>query len=275
MKHSLVASSSKYNHIKSYLYYCRLHHLCLERLQKCIDVQLYVQLLWIIGGRLAIAGVLHHRICLTHWGRVTDICVGNLTITGSDNGLSPWRRQAIIWTNGAVLLIGPLGTNFSQILIEMSICSFTKMHLEMPSGKWRPFCLGLNVLNHPPQTIRPRMVSSLWLCLWYIRTTSIFAYGGPSSLVGVGELIWWAGTWHYVFPFQPKNGWPTYFYQACQIVLATGMDKAATWDPCCQVVGGWRAVCGWYLCDFNWYRCWYMQVDYGDSVPPAQVQPGS
>ena len=34
--------------------------------------------------------------CLTHWGRVTHICVGKLTIIGSDNGLSPERRQAII-----------------------------------------------------------------------------------------------------------------------------------------------------------------------------------
>ena len=36
---------------------------------------------------------------LTHWGRVTHICVSKLTIIGSDNGLSPDRRQAIIWTN--------------------------------------------------------------------------------------------------------------------------------------------------------------------------------
>ena len=28
-------------------------------------------------------------VALTHWGRVTHICVGNLTIIGSDNGLSP------------------------------------------------------------------------------------------------------------------------------------------------------------------------------------------
>ena len=56
---------------------------------------------------------------LTHWGRVTHICVSNLTIIGSDNGLSPDRRQAIIWTNAGILLIGPLGTNFSEILIEI------------------------------------------------------------------------------------------------------------------------------------------------------------
>ena len=45
---------------------------------------------------------------LTHWGRVTHICVGNLTIIGSDNGLSPRRRQAITWTNVGILLTGPL-----------------------------------------------------------------------------------------------------------------------------------------------------------------------
>ena len=35
---------------------------------------------------------------LTHWGRVTQICVNKLTIIGSDNGLSPGRHQHIIWT---------------------------------------------------------------------------------------------------------------------------------------------------------------------------------
>ena len=86
-------------------------------------------------------------LILTHWGRVTHICVGKLAIIGSDNGLSPKRRQPIIWTNAGILLIGPLGTNFSEILIGCHTFSFTKMHLKMSSGKWRPFCLGLNVLN--------------------------------------------------------------------------------------------------------------------------------
>ena len=84
---------------------------------------------------------------LTHWGRVTHICVSRLTITGSDNGLSPGRRQAIIWTNAGILLIGPLGTNFSENLIEILTFSCTKMQLKVSSAKWRPFCLGLNVLN--------------------------------------------------------------------------------------------------------------------------------
>ena len=55
----------------------------------------------------------------TPWGQVTHICVHKLTIIGSDNGLSPRRRQAIIWTNDGILLIGPLGANLSEILIEI------------------------------------------------------------------------------------------------------------------------------------------------------------
>ena len=78
---------------------------------------------------------------------MTHICVGNRTIIGSDNGLSPGRRQAITWTNVGILLIGPLGTNFSEMSIEIHTFSFKKIHLKMSSGKWRPFCLGLNVLR--------------------------------------------------------------------------------------------------------------------------------
>ena len=89
----------------------------------------------------------HQDCCLTHWDRVTHICVSKLTIIGSDNGLAPGRRQAIIWTNAGMLLIGPLGTNFSEILIGIQAFSFTKIHLKMSSAIWRPFYLGLNVLS--------------------------------------------------------------------------------------------------------------------------------
>ena len=53
---------------------------------------------------------------LTHWGRVTHIWVRKQTIIGSDKGLSPGRRQAIIWTNAGMLLIQTLITNFNEIL---------------------------------------------------------------------------------------------------------------------------------------------------------------
>ena len=64
-----------------------------------------------------------HFTVITHWGRVTHICVSKLNVIGSDNGLSPGRRQAIIWTNTGILLIGAVGTNVSEILIR--ICTFS------------------------------------------------------------------------------------------------------------------------------------------------------
>ena len=87
-------------------------------------------------------------LLLTHWGRVTHICISKLTIIGSDNGLSPSRRQTIIWTKAGILLIRTFATNFSEILSEINTFSFKKMRLKMSSAKWRPFCLGLNVLTH-------------------------------------------------------------------------------------------------------------------------------
>ena len=35
----------------------------------------------------------------------------------------------------------------SEILIEIPTLSFKKMRLKVSSAKWRPFCLGLNVLS--------------------------------------------------------------------------------------------------------------------------------
>ena len=84
---------------------------------------------------------------LTHWGRVTHICVSKLNTIDSDNGLSPSGRQAVIWTNAGILLIRTLGTNCVEIIIKIHTFSFKKMHLKMSSGTWRPSCLGLNVLT--------------------------------------------------------------------------------------------------------------------------------
>ena len=92
---------------------------------------------------------------LTHWGRVTHICVSEQTIIGSDNALSPGRRQAIIWTNDGILLIEPLGTNFGELPIEILLFSFKKMRLKVSSAKWRLFPLGLNVLKIGLQNIFP------------------------------------------------------------------------------------------------------------------------
>ena len=56
---------------------------------------------------------------LTHWGRVTQYASNNYAIIGSDNGLSPDRRQDVIWTSAGILLTGPLGKHFSEILFEI------------------------------------------------------------------------------------------------------------------------------------------------------------
>ena len=93
----------------------------------------------------------HERVAsfqnvLIHWGRVKHICIGKLTTISSDDDLSGWR-QAIICTNAGILLIGPLGTNFSEILITIQIFSLNKIHLKISSAKYCSFCLGLNVLS--------------------------------------------------------------------------------------------------------------------------------
>ena len=54
---------------------------------------------------------------LTHRGRATHICISKLTVISSDNGLSPSRRQTIIWANAETLVIWHLGTNFIEIEI--------------------------------------------------------------------------------------------------------------------------------------------------------------
>ena len=84
---------------------------------------------------------------LTCWGRVMHLWVNKLTIIGSDNGLLPDRRRAIIWTNTGIFIIGPKGANFSEILIEILKFSFKKMHLKVLSAKLWPFCLSFNVFK--------------------------------------------------------------------------------------------------------------------------------
>ena len=71
------------------------------------------------------------------------IGISKLTIIGLDNGLSPCQRQAIIWTNAGILLIRLIGTNLSEILIEIHVFSFNKMHWKMLSVYCNIFVLAL------------------------------------------------------------------------------------------------------------------------------------
>ena len=89
-----------------------------------------------------------HKTCnWTHWDRVTQIYVGNLTIIGSNDGLCPGRHQAIIWTNAGMLFIGPLETNFSEILIKSPTSLFKKMHFKLSSAN-------VGAILSPPQCVK-------------------------------------------------------------------------------------------------------------------------
>ena len=92
---------------------------------------------------------------------MTHICVGKLTIIGSNNGLSPGRCQAIIWTNAGTLfnwtLRNKLQWNFnrnSYIFIQENTFEnvIRKMTAILSRGRWvkcacnyQPisFCCGL------------------------------------------------------------------------------------------------------------------------------------
>ena len=84
---------------------------------------------------------------LSHWGEVMHICVSKLTTIGSDNGLSPGRCQAVIWTIAGILLIEPLGTDFSENLIEIPTISSRKCIWKCHLQNGAPFCPGFNVLK--------------------------------------------------------------------------------------------------------------------------------
>ena len=45
-------------------------------------------------------------------------------------------------------VIGSTGKTFKQIWIRMQQILSKKMHFKMLSAKWRPSCLGLNVLSY-------------------------------------------------------------------------------------------------------------------------------
>ena len=77
------------------------------------------------------------------------IFISKLTIIGSDNGLSPGWCHAIIWISARIFLIGPLGTNTSEILSGIQTFSFKKIHLNMLSAKWHPLVSALMCYGIP------------------------------------------------------------------------------------------------------------------------------
>ena len=152
---------------------------------------------------------------LTHWGRVTHICVSKLTIIGSDNGLSPGRHQTIIWTNAGILLIGSLGTNFSEILIAILTFSFKCIwkcclqnggHFVSASMCW------WNIKSQQWEQLEmdDLVLNSLW------ETNKIFAFSHFSTLQWCRELKF--------FLMQAKDlfTWIVITHGACLMQIAIG-----------------------------------------------------
>ena len=52
----------------------------------------------------------------------------HICVIDSDTGLSHGLHQAIIWTNARILLIGHLGTDFSDILITIYTFSLNSIY---------------------------------------------------------------------------------------------------------------------------------------------------
>ena len=80
---------------------------------------------------------------------MTHICIGKLTIIGADNGLSPGRRQVIIWTCWNIVnwtLRNKLHWNFnrnSNIFIQEN--ALESVVCEMATILSRPQCVNVRV----------------------------------------------------------------------------------------------------------------------------------
>ena len=189
---------------------------------------------------------------LTHWGRATHICVSKFTITASDNGLSPGRRQAIIWHNAGILSNRPLGTNFSEILIEILTFSFKKMRLKVSSAKRRPFCLGLNELmwsgflttDRAPvwcdnivciakiQYI-PRNMHTVFALLCFVVVIHWLIFPYPTGL-----LHWHCGNLT-IAPVPAKQPWWIWIKTSCEFIMndCITTTKQSTTKPCAYFLG--------------------------------------
>ena len=115
--------------------------------------------------------IMQLNIChsLTHWGRMAYICVGKLTIIVSDNGLSPGRRQAIVWTNAEILLIGRPRTYFIEILIEIQIFPLTNM-LE------NAVCEMLSILSRPQCVLKRNLQKNIHVWNYCMNTVSAVTF---------------------------------------------------------------------------------------------------
>ena len=116
---------------------CLCYHHCVWKWPRWYDTKLqwWPGLHYYVHNYVARTRRINITLYSTHWGRVTHICEGKLTIIGSENGLSPGRYQAI-WSNAGIWLIGPLGTNFIEILTKWTP-NGRHVHIQVHFLEWK------------------------------------------------------------------------------------------------------------------------------------------
>ena len=101
----------------------------------------------------------------------------NSVSIASDNDLPPDQRQAIIWTNARILLIGPLGTNSVEFKSKHKIFHSWSCFWKCLLPKWRPSHLCLNVLSIPADVIIVRVLDLInYIAILYDRHVTCWLY---------------------------------------------------------------------------------------------------
>ena len=102
--------------------------------------------------------------------------------------------------NAKILLIGPLGTYFSEILNEIDKYAFKKMHLNLSSAKWQTSCLGLNVLNCHNIIIAIGLLMNVLLTYW-----------GRDKMDTISQITFSnAFSWMKMFEYRLRLHWSLY-----------------------------------------------------------------
>ena len=120
----------------------------------------------------------------------------NWVIIGSDNGLSPVRCQAVIWTNAGILLIGPLETNFSAILIGISNVfihenPFENVVWEMATILSWPQCVKIHCRSAKPKYFPPYKTMELnYLFMPYLQCATINTLR-PRKMAAIFQTTFW------------------------------------------------------------------------------------
>ena len=143
--------------------------------------------------------------------------------------MSHFRRQAIIWTNAGSLLIGPLGTNFSEILKKNTALFIEENNFE------NVFCEKKMTIFSYPNVITGNQSSIshgiLMICIQYfIRGTVHLTHLPPDKMTAISQTIFsCAFSWMKSFVLRLKFHWHL-FLRVQLIITSIGSDNGLAPD---------------------------------------------